>query len=58
MPDEVFRTTAGVMADDRAMIDHVWANVQRQNRWRSRAWRLLNRLRGLPIVRLRLRLTR
>ena len=51
MPDEVFRTATGVTADERAMIDHVWANVQRRNRWRLRAWRLINRLRALPLVR-------
>jgi hypothetical protein len=58
MSDEVFRQTAGVTTDERVMIDHVWADVLRQNRWRLRAWRLINRARTFPLMRLRLRLTR
>jgi hypothetical protein len=58
MPDEVFRQTAGVTTDERVMIDHVWADVLQRNRWRLRAWRLINCVRTLPLVRLCLRLTR
>jgi hypothetical protein len=58
MPDEVFRQTAGVTTDERVMIDHVWADVLWQNRWRLRAWRLINRIRKFPLVRLCLRLMR
>jgi len=58
MPDETFRKIAGVTTDDLVMIDHVWADVLRRNRWRRRAWRLINRVRTLPFVRLYLRLTR
>ncbi|MGI8855260.1 MAG: hypothetical protein ACR2JW_05890 [Thermomicrobiales bacterium] len=58
MPDEVFRRTAGVTADELVMIEHVWADVLRQNRWRRRAWRLVNRARRFPLVCLCLRLAR
>jgi hypothetical protein len=58
MLDEVFRKTAGVTTEERVMIDHVWADVLQQNRWRLRAWRLINRVRAFPLVRLCLRLTR
>jgi hypothetical protein len=58
MPDEVFRKTAGVTTDELIMIDHIWADVLRQNRWRLRAWRLINRVRALPFVRFCLRLAR
>jgi hypothetical protein len=57
MPDEVFRKTAGVTSDELVLIDHVWADVLRQNRWRLRAWRLINHVRRFPLVRLCLRLT-
>jgi hypothetical protein len=57
MPDELFRKTAEVTPDELATIDHVWAGVLRQNRWRLRAWRLINRARAFPLVRLCLRLT-
>jgi hypothetical protein len=58
MPDEIFRKNAGVTSDELVMIDHVWADVLRRNRWRLRAWRLINRARRFPLVRICLRLTR
>lgn len=47
MPDEVFRQTIGVTNAERLLIDQVWADVLRQNRWRRRGWRLLHRLHAL-----------
>jgi hypothetical protein len=58
MLDEVFRQTVGVTTEERVMIDHVWADVLRQNRRRLRAWRLINRARNFPLVRLFLRIAR
>lgn len=45
MPDEISRTATGVTTDEVIMIDHVWADVLRQNHWRLRVWRLVNGLR-------------
>ncbi len=47
MQDEVFRQTIGVTNAERLLIDQVWADVLRLNRWRRRGWRLLHRLRAL-----------
>ena len=58
MSDEVFRTSVGVTTGERAMIEHLWADVLRRNRWRLRAWRLVNRARAFPPVRACLRLLR
>lgn len=51
MPDEIFGKAVGVTRADLRLIDEVWADVSRRNRRRLRTWRLLNRLRALPIVR-------
>ncbi len=51
MPDEVFRKTPGVTHTERLLIDQVWGETLRRNRWRRRAWRLLNRVRALSVVR-------
>lgn len=55
MPDEVFRKTAGISNADLRLIDQVWADALRRNRWQRRGWRLVNRVRALPIVRILLR---
>lgn len=47
MPDEVFRQTIGVTNAERLLIDEVWTDALRRNRWRRRGWRLLHRLRAL-----------
>ncbi|MCA1670088.1 MAG: hypothetical protein LC793_22415 [Thermomicrobia bacterium] len=51
MADEAFRTTLGVTSAERLLIDRVWAEELRRNRWRRRGWRLLHRLRVLPVLR-------
>src|SRR5690348_3848413 len=48
MPDEVFRMTVGVTDAERLLIDGVWVDTLRRNRWRRRGWRLLHRLRAHP----------
>jgi hypothetical protein len=50
MPDEVFRITAGVTNAERLLIDEVWVDVLRRNRWRRRGWRLLHRVRAFPYL--------
>jgi hypothetical protein len=52
MSDEIFRKTAEVTSTELRLIDQVWADVSHRNRWRLRAWRLLNRLREHPIARI------
>ncbi|MHB8646920.1 MAG: hypothetical protein ACYDAR_14115 [Thermomicrobiales bacterium] len=58
MEDEIFRKTMGVTNAERLLIDQVWADVLRQNRWRRRGWRLLHRLRFLPFGRFWSRIAR
>ena len=58
MPSEVFRKTAEAPLAELVMIDRVWADVLHRNRWRLRVWRLINRVRALPLVRACLRFGR
>ena len=47
MRDEAFPITAGTTNAERLLIDQIWADMLRQNRWRRRGWRLFHRLRAL-----------
>jgi hypothetical protein len=46
MADELFRKAGAVTTEEVALIEHVWADVLRRNRWRRCAWRLINRVRA------------
>jgi len=51
MMDERGWKVAAVTDAERLLIDQLWADVQRRNRWKSRRWRIFNRIRTLTVPR-------
>lgn len=49
--DERGWTVAAVTDAERLLIDQVWTDIQWRNRWKSRRWRLFNRMRMLIVAR-------